>query len=413
MLAPLLSPTFAPLNLLLNYDALPLSFCSLLFPKLAKQLNKAFHSQYYQKNKNMQLKNKILFFMFSTLFFACDNSEAQNNNINISSGKKVFIDGNDIRTSAGGSRVLYIDGNDIRPNPGGNRLLFLDGSDVRPEPGGARLAFWDGSTLRRTPGGNIVLKIDGNTVRNANGEKMFTFESGNYSQVQITAALYHLNPNIFKPSAEELAAAQAAIAEGQAWDNEQASNTHENGNYELIHAMEDYKTAGDCSIKWQGSRYVVALGNGEQGVAIKRDDSGYRLTGVLGKGNCLMGIFSGKGNAYKGAWYQSPTANPQSETYNAVAQQISDTPFNSSQAGTLTFTPSEKTLEYEGKVYEVSSSNGQTGLAYEVGYQRLGYCLVIVLGEHVALHNLKIEGDMISGEIVGNNAKGFVLYNRK
>lgn len=362
----------------------------------------------------MNLKSYFNLFML-TMSIHASSCNAQNDAVHINGGKKIFVDGNDIRTAAGGTRVLYLDGNTLRTTPGGERLLFIDGDNVRPEPSGSRLAFWDGNTLRRKPAGAILVKIDGNTIRNAKDEKLITVDNLNsFSKNQLTAALYYLNPNIFKPDAAEMADIQADAAEGQAWDAEQASSDHENGTYFLIHSLDDYKNAGDCTIKWQNGKYVLNIASTQQqGIAVKRDDFGYRLTGAFGKGNTTIGVFKHNGQAYSGTWYNTSNPATKNENYTTEFQQVTKNAFNSALVGKLTFADSEKKVEYEGKVYEVSNTEGKAGLAYEVGNPSSGYCLVIVLGADVALYNLKVEGDMISGEITGNKAKGFVLYQKK
>lgn len=337
------------------------------------------------------------------------NTSSNAMNISIDGGKKVFIDGKYIRPSAGGSTVLYIDDDIIRDAPGGTRLLYLDNDDVRPEPGGVRLAYWDGNTLRRTPGGTILLRLDGYDIRNAQGEKMVSLEAGNYSQIQITAALYYLNPAIFKPSDADMAAAKAAIAEGQAWDAQQATAENENGSYELITSSGSYQGLGKCDLKWTGDHYAMTFANnGMSGVAIKRDDSGYRLTGAMGKGSYTTGIFKHKNGAYHGSWYNNPkTGAIGNDQISANPNEVSS--LQSSTAGTLSFTKTQQQLNYQGVMYDVSSSKGMKGKAYEIGNEANGYVLVVVLGDEFALIDAELNGGFV-GDYAGNKAAGYLNY---
>lgn len=163
-------------------------------------------------------------------------------------GKRLlFVDGDDIRPEPGGKRLLFVDGDDIRPAPGGVRLLFVDGDDVRPEPGGIRLAFLDGKELRREPGGKVLLHIDHPDIRTVFGGKRLMFIDGEpLTKPQLVAALYHLKPELFKLTDDEIAKKKAAMKKAAEESAVEASNKLY-GKFTVLNSNVD--TARDAAIE--------------------------------------------------------------------------------------------------------------------------------------------------------------------
>jgi hypothetical protein len=336
--------------------------------------------------------------------FLCAMSETQaQTHIRPAPGGKVlaFIDGNDLRTAAGGKRILFIDGDAIRPEPGGKRLLFVDGSHVRPEPGGTRLAYWDGPTLRRGPGGKILLVVDGTDIRpEAGGKRLYFLDGPAPSRAQITAALFHIQPELFKLTKAEEEAAKNAISEGEAWTRAQSKPENENGKYSQMTASGPLKAHGGCTVKWSTNHYDLAFENGGlTGIGFKMEDSGWHVVGGLGKGAVTVGIFAYKDNAYSGSWFAQPGAKPTADKWTVASAATGEF---ASKIGKLTFTDTGDNLAGNGKLHTVGG--GKKGVAYKCGNDAVGHFLVIVVGgESPAVFDFKTDGGMLVGDYFGGS----------
>jgi|GEM_PF-3040804 len=186
------------------------------------------------------------------------------------SGKRIlFVDGDTIRPDPSGNRLLFIDGGDtLRPNPSGERLLFVDhDGDIRHSPGGVRLACWDGDTLRRTPAGPILLVVDGgDTIRpTMNGPRMYFFDGPKLSKIQITAVLYQLKPELFKLSAEEIAAKEKKMAENGKAEEARLAADPWVGDHQIAgqNTTATTKRTGSIAITKQGDFYAITYKTGE------------------------------------------------------------------------------------------------------------------------------------------------------
>lgn len=326
-------------------------------------------------------------------------------------GAKVLlaIDGDDIRTAAGGERLLVVDGDDIRATPGGPRLLFLDGDDVRPAPGGMRLAVWDGDTLRRTPGyGEILLVRDGSDIRDEAGKRLLFLDGDMPSRAQLTAALFQWRPALFELTAAQQDAWQAEVAEGQAWDLQQAEPEAENGNYRQLSATGAFAGSAGCVIQWMGTHYSLQFEkDGLVGIGLKMENSGYHLVGGLARGAATVGLFHHKGEAYQGGWFTQPGAEPQTDAWEASVDNLEV--FESRQ-GELYFAPTDGRLNGDGEVFAITGDRGVNGYAYKI----MRY-LVIVLSDHqpavfdfVDKYSSLQAGDYFGGEDI----KGYLTLDR-
>lgn len=326
-------------------------------------------------------------------------------------GAKVLlaIDGDDIRTAAGGERLLVVDGDDIRPTPGGERLLFLDGDDVRPEPGGIRLAVWDGETLRRTTGfGKILLVVDGSDIRDEDGKRLLFLDGDTPTRAQLTAALFKWKPALFELSKKEKDAQKAEIAEGQAWEMEQAQPEAENGTYRQLSATGDFAPSAGCTIKWTGTHYTLKFEKtGLVGIGLKMENSGFHIIGGLATGAFTVGLFQYKGKAYNGGWITKPGAEPQTDSW---ITEIDNLEVFESKQGELFFAPTDERLNGEGEVTAVTGDKGVNGYAYKI----LNY-LVIVLSDHqpavfdfVGKYSTLQAGDYFGG----GDIKGYLTLDR-
>jgi hypothetical protein len=336
------------------------------------------------------------------------NATAQITIRNAPGGKVLlYIDGSDLRPDAGGKRLLFIDGDDLRPAPGGKRLLFLDGDDVRPAPGGIRLATWDGSTLRRTPGGKILMVIEGSDVRPvAGGKRIYFLDGPQPSQAQITAALFQLQPDLFKPTSQEVDAATNAIKEGQAWTTAQAQPKNEDGSYRKLGASGPLESAAGFDMKWSGNHYELKFQKSDlMGVGFKMEDSGWRIVGAFGKPDCTVGIFAFKSGSYSGSWFGKPGSKEQNDTWKADAQAVGKF---SSKVGNLTLADAGEQLGYRNKLRLVTADGGKKGVAYKCGNDGLGHFLVIVVGTDAMVFDFESKGGSFTGDYFGGPAaKGF------
>lgn len=326
------------------------------------------------------------------------------------------VDGNDIRPHAGGPRLLFVDGSHIRPAPGGMPILFADGSDVRPEPGGPRLAFWDDNTLRRTPGGEILLVVDGSDIRpHAGGPRLAFLDGGTPGIAHLTALLHHWRASLFQPSAEELKAAEDAIREGEAWDDEQANPATEAGSYRSMSGGGAWK-ANTLEVQWTGGYYAMKTDAGITLIGQKYEDSGYRVAGAMGKGAYRAGIFRHKDGSYTGTWLSEPgqaSASQTKDSWQAEAKNTVDAPVPSTAAGMLTFVDTRQSLNGQGHIYTVRSENGDEGVAYTFGNNAVGHGIVIVLGAEVGVYDFQTSGAMLNGDYyAGPSNTGFFMVTK-
>lgn len=161
-------------------------------------------------------------YQFLIMTFVCASGvatlQAQEADIRNEPGGKrlLFVDGDDIRTEPGGKRRLFIDGKELRTEPGGKVLLYVDEGDIRPKFGGIRLAVIDEDSIRRNPTGKRLLFIDGDDIRPEPGDKRLYFIDGKVSQIQLVAVLFLLKPELFKLTAKEEEAIQAAMKAAEA-----------------------------------------------------------------------------------------------------------------------------------------------------------------------------------------------------
>lgn len=303
------------------------------------------------------------------------------------------VDGDDIRLSFGGARLLSVDGSDIRPTPGGERILHVDGSDVRCEPGGPRLAYWDDRTLRRTPGGEILLVVDGDDIRpEAGGPRLAYLDGGDPGTEHLTALLHHWRPSLFELSDEELQAAQEAIEEGQAWDDEQADPATEAGSYRAMSGGGAWK-ANNLEVQWTGTHYEMRTDGGVSMIGHKYSDSGWRVVGAMGKGAYRAGVFHLKNGEYAGVWQPDGT----SESW----------PEDATKAGKLTLVDTNQSLNGQGRIYAVTSDHGGSGFAYTFG---VGLGMVIVLGAEVGVFDFQSSGSMLNGDYyAGGSNTGYFM----
>jgi hypothetical protein len=324
-----------------------------------------------------------------------------------------FIDGNDLRAAPGGKRLLFIDGENIRPEPGGKRLLFLDGSNVRPEPGGTRLAFWDGWTLRRGPGGKILLVVDGPDIRpEAGGKRLYFLDGPAPSRAQITTALFHVQPDLFKLTKAEEAAAKAAISEGEAWDIAQSQPENQNGKYSQITASGPLKSYGGCTVKWSTNHYDIAFDKGgPSGVGFKLADGAGRLVGGMGKGEFTVGLFAYKEGTYSGSWFAQPGAKATGDKWTTAVAATGDF---GSKMGKLTLSDTGEQLAGMGKLHTVASDKAKKGVAFKCGNDAIGHFLVIVLGgESPVVFDFKTDSGMLVGDYYGgSDLTGYFTLNK-
>ena len=323
-------------------------------------------------------------------------------------GSKIllFVDGDDIRPDAGGKRLLFIDGDDFRPAPGGKRLMTLDGEDLRPEPGGLRLATWDGVNLRRTPGGKILCVLDGSDIRpEAGGKRLFFLDGPEPSRAQLTAVLALLAPELLKPSAKELDAAENAIKEGQAWTNAQAKPQNQDGSYRKLGASGPLDSAEGFELKWNNNHYDLKFEkNGLTGIGFKMEESGWRVVVGFGK-DCTIGIFAFKSGTYSGTWFSKTNGKTQQDdSWKTDAE--AEGKFNS-KLGKLTLKDAGEQLGYHNKLRLVTG-DGEKGVAYKCGNEGLGHFLLIVLGEEAMVADFEDKGGLLNGDYFGSpEAKGF------
>jgi hypothetical protein len=350
----------------------------------------------------------------SFVALAMSQAQAQTHVRPVPGGKVLaFIDGNDLRAAAGGKRMLFVDGENIRPEPGGKRLLFLDGSHVRPEPGGTRLAFWDGPTLRRGPGGKILLVVDGADIRpEAGGKRLYFLDGPAPSRAQLTAALLHIQPDLFKLTKAEEAAAKTAISEGEAWTRAQSKPENENGKYAQMTASGPLKAHGGCTLKWSTNHYDITFENGGlAGLGFKMEDSGWHVVGGIGKGDITVGIFAYKDGTYSGSWFAQPGAKATADKWTTAAPATGDF---ASKIGKLTLTDTGDNLAGNGKLHTVASDKGKKGVAYKCGNDAVGHFLVVVVGgEQPAVFDFKTDGGMLVGDYFGGpGLTGYFTLNK-
>jgi hypothetical protein len=229
------------------------------------------------------------------------------------SGPRIlFVDGDNIRPDPNGKRLLFVDGDDIRPEPGGKRLLFIDGDNVRPDPHGVRLAFWDGNTLRRTLNGQILLFVDGDTIRDKFGGKRLYFIDGPaLSRQKLTAVLYHLKPELFTLSEQEIAAKKEEMRKNEAETDARAAADQFVGNWEIIthYTSGDVKRKGSVAVTPQGTFYGVEFKTGEtppwKGIAVKyktKLNDQELWIAMAPAGAVGLGIYQVQGGNLTGTW---------------------------------------------------------------------------------------------------------------
>jgi len=113
---------------------------------------------------------------------------------------RLYVQGDDIKTSPTGTRVLYVDGDKILTDPGGKLVLYINGDMIRTEPNGTLLLYIDGRHIRRKPGGEELLYVDGKDllIPNRAGKKILRFEGDDLTSQRRMAVLYYLMPDLFK-----------------------------------------------------------------------------------------------------------------------------------------------------------------------------------------------------------------------
>ncbi len=153
-------------------------------------------------------------------------------------GKRlVQIDGKEV-SRPGGKMLIYIDGNDLlKEDIHAKAFLVVDDVDVRPSVAGVRIANFDGADIRHgaSSNGKVLMNYQHpNLCPSFRDNRIYSIEGDALTKQQLVAVLYLLKPQLFKLSAEEIAAQQKAIREAGAESDRLAAADHAAGKWELL-----------------------------------------------------------------------------------------------------------------------------------------------------------------------------------
>ncbi|MFO0744397.1 MAG: hypothetical protein U1F43_01835 [Myxococcota bacterium] len=216
----------------------------------------------------------------------------------------LYIDGPVLRAHPGGPRLAYIEEPDILDAPAGHLLLHLADDEVKKTPSGPALACWDAATLRRAPGFPALLVVDVRDVRTADGRRRYYLDGTMPTMIQLTAALHHLDPSLFAPSAEELAQLYAHFSATEpgpvidgAWQVASASGAAQRGTVHI---------ASRPSSPWLAVEHAAADGRSWKGIGTRTVGPADRLELVIAMapdGSADLGVLlDGDGDGPTMAW---------------------------------------------------------------------------------------------------------------
>jgi hypothetical protein len=187
-------------------------------------------------------------------------------------GKRLIqIDDKEI-SKPGGKMLIYIDGNDlllgdIHANP----FLVVDDDDVRPSAAGVIIAHFDGEDIRHGPrsDGKVLINYSHpNLAPSSSENRIYSIEGEQLTKQQLVAGLHLLHPDMFKLSAEETAAQQAAMREAGAEADRLAAADQIAGKWEMLNGHGPVEKIGSGLITVdtkKGDAYTVSFDHTKDG----------------------------------------------------------------------------------------------------------------------------------------------------
>lgn len=186
-------------------------------------------------------------------------------------GKRLIqIEGNDI-SKMDGKTLITIDGNDLIMRGSTKPFLVVDDDDIRPAVAGVIIAHFDGSEIRHGPSadGKVLMDIrQPNLSPSHSAPRIYTIEGTYLTKQQLVAGLYLLQPDLFKLSAQETAAQQAAMREAGAEADRLAARDQIAGKWQMLNGHGAVEKIGSGFINVdpkKGEAYTVTFDHTKDG----------------------------------------------------------------------------------------------------------------------------------------------------